>query len=123
VVVAVPAVRVVQVPRDQIVGVVGVWDDLVPATRAMSVALVVSAAGVRGCAGRGVCASRSQGALIDVVAVYAMQVSVVEVIRVVAVLDHRVPTFGPVGMGVAVMGVVLFHAFASLRCSERPSKP
>jgi hypothetical protein len=112
VIVTVPAVRVMQVPRHQIVGVVGVRDDLVPAIRAVSVRLVVRPAGVPGCAGRWVRSSCDQRALVDVV-----QVAVVEVVGVVAVLDLFVSAPRLVPMIMSTVGVVLCHAFVSLRCS------
>jgi hypothetical protein len=117
VIVTVPAVRVMQVPRHQIVGVVGVRDDLVPAIRAVSVRLVVRPAGVPGCAGRWVRSSCDQRALVDVVAVYVVQVAVVEVVGVVAVLDLFVSAPRLVPMIMSTVGVVLCHAFVSLRCS------
>jgi hypothetical protein len=122
VIVTVPAVRVMQVPRHQVVGVVGVRDDLVPAVRAVSVRLVVRAAGVRGRAGRWVLPSYDQRALVDVVAVHVVQVAVVEIVGVVAVLDLFVSTARLVRMVMSIVGVVLCHAFVSLRysASHRP---
>jgi hypothetical protein len=117
VIVTVRAVRVMQVPRHQVVGVVGVRDNLVPAVRAVSVRLVVRPAGVPGCAGRWVRSSRGQRALVDVVAVYVMQVAVMQVVGVVAVLDLFVSAPRRVPMIMSTVGVVLCHAFVSLRCS------
>jgi hypothetical protein len=71
-VVAMPAVWVMQVPRDQVVAVLGVWDDLVPTIRAVRMGLVMLAARVCRRAGRWVRSSRGQSALIDVVVVNAV---------------------------------------------------
>jgi hypothetical protein len=122
VIVTVRAVRVMQVPRHQVVGVVGVRDDLVPAVRAVSVRLVVRPAGVPGRARRWVRPSRDQRALVDVVAVHVVQVAVVEVVGVVAVLDLFVSAARLVPMIMSTVGVVLCHAFVSLRysASHRP---
>ena len=72
VVVAMPGVRVMQVPRDQVVAVAGMRDDLVPTGRAVSMGLVMLAASVRGRAGRRVRSSLGHRALIDVVVVHAV---------------------------------------------------
>jgi hypothetical protein len=117
VIVTVPAVRVMQVPCHQVVGVVGVRDDLVPAVRAVSVRLVVRSAGVRGRAGCWVRPSYDQRALVDVVAVHVVQMAVVEIVGVVAVLDLFVSTARLVRMVMSIVGVVLCHAFVSLRSS------
>jgi hypothetical protein len=72
VVIAMPDVRVMQMPPYQVVLVVGVWDDLVPAARAVSMRLVVLAARVRRRAGHRVRSSRGQSALVDVVVVHVV---------------------------------------------------
>jgi hypothetical protein len=117
VVIAMRAVRVMQVPRYQVVAVVGVWDDLMATARAVSMGLVMLAASVRGRAGRGVRSSLGHCALIDVVVVHVVQVAVVEVVGVVAVLDLFVSAARFVRMVMSIVGVVLCHAFVSLRCS------
>lgn len=107
-----PAVRVMQMPRDQIIAVIGVWDDLMPAARAVSMGAVVLAAGVRRRAGHRIRPSRSQRALVHVVVVYVVEVAIVEVVRVVTVPDGRVPALGSVRVIVSVMGMVLGHVLA-----------
>jgi hypothetical protein len=69
VVVAVPAVRVMQVPGYQVIGVIGVGDDLVPAPRLVGVGLVVSTAGVRRRAALRVRPFRGQSTFVDMIAV------------------------------------------------------
>ena len=67
-----PAVRVMQMPSDQVVAVIGVWDDLVPTARAVGMGLVVLAARVRRRAGRWIRSTRCQSALVDVVGVHVV---------------------------------------------------
>ena len=55
--------------------------------------------------------------LVDVVVVHVVQVAVVEVVGVVAVLDLFVSAARLVRMVMSIVGVVLCHAFVSLRCS------
>jgi hypothetical protein len=107
-----PAVRVMQMPRYQVVAVISVRDDLMPTARAVNMGLLVLAASVCGRAGDRIRSSRIQRALIDVVVVHPMEMAVVEVVRVVAVPDSRVPTAGRVRMIVSAMGLVLGHVFA-----------
>jgi hypothetical protein len=109
-----PAVGVMQMPPDQIVLVIGVRDDLVPTARAVSMGPCVLAARVRRRAGHRIRSPRGQNALVDVVVVHAVEVAIVEVVRVVTVPDGRVPAVGPVRVIVSAMGMVLGHVFASL---------
>jgi hypothetical protein len=67
-----PAVRVMQMPSNKIVAVVGVRDDLVAAAGAVGMRLVVLAARVRRRAGRWIRSTRGQSALVDVVVVHAV---------------------------------------------------
>ncbi|MBL8922437.1 MAG: hypothetical protein JNJ54_26535 [Myxococcaceae bacterium] len=105
-IVAVGAVRVMQVPPDEEVDVVSVRDRLVSAASAVDVALLVSRALVRGGARRGVPAVHLDHALIDVPGVGVVQVALVEVIDVIAVADGRVPAPWAVDVLVAGVGVV-----------------
>jgi len=80
VVVAVVAVRVVQVAADEVIDVVAVRHRLVPAALAVDVADLVAAAVVRrGTRGR-VRGVDRQHVLVDVVAVRVVQVAVVQVV-------------------------------------------
>ena len=109
-----PAVRVMQMPPYQVVGVVGVRDDLVPAAGAVSMRLVVPAASVRRRAGRWIRSTRGQSALVDVVVVHAVEMAIVEVVGVITVPDGRVPAAGPVRVIVSAVGMVLGHVFRLL---------
>jgi hypothetical protein len=108
-----PAVRVMQVPGHQVVAVIGVRDDLVATARAVSMRLVMLATRVRRRARRRVCPSGGQRTLVDVVVVQAVEMAVVQVVRVVTVLDSRVPAAGPMRMIVSTVGMVLSHVVTS----------
>jgi len=54
VIVAVSAVRVMEVPGDEVIGVIAVRDHLVTATRPMLVPCIMSGTGMRGGAGVGI---------------------------------------------------------------------
>ena len=86
VIVAVPAVHVMQVAVDEVVGVILVRHGVVAAARAVPVVLRVGAAGMGGRTRAGVV----QGALVDVAVVLAVEVALVEVVHVVSVADGRV---------------------------------
>ena len=113
-----PAVRVMQMSLYQVVGVIGVRDDFVPTARAVRMALVVLAAGVRWRAGHRIRSSLGQRALVHVVVVHVVEMAIVEVVGVVTVLDGRVPAVGPVRVIVSTVGMVLGHVFASLCLRE-----
>ena len=79
-VVAVCAVRVMQVAVDEVVGVVAVRNGLVTAGRAVDVRDVVAAAGVRRRAGIRVGRAHCDDVLVDVRLVQVVQVAVVQVV-------------------------------------------
>lgn len=97
-IVAVVAVRVVEVAADQIIGVIAVRNCLVPALRAVVVARVVSGTAVRRRALRGVGSTDADAVLVDVIAMNVMQVPVMKIVAVVAVLDGLMPAAGLVNM-------------------------
>ena len=108
-IVAVPAVRVVQVPADEIVDVIAVRDRLVAAARAVGVTLRVSVASVRRRAVRGIACVDSDRALVDVTIVRAVKVPVVRVVGVSAVRDRGVPAAGAVGVVVLLVDPMVAH--------------
>jgi hypothetical protein len=89
-IIAVVAVRVMEVAADEIIGVIAVRNGLMPAARAMSVALLVAPTAVRRCALRRIGRIDSDAALVDVIAVDAMHVTVVQIVAVVTVLNALV---------------------------------
>jgi hypothetical protein len=114
VVVAVIAVRMMQVPVDEIVDVVAVRHRLVPAAGAVLVARLMPLAPVLGRAAVGVLGRDLDDVLVDVVAVRMVQVSVVQVVDVIAVADGGVPAAW--AMLVGMIGVMRLRA----RCHAAP---
>jgi hypothetical protein len=107
VVVAVPVVRVVEMPTNEIVDVIAVGNLLVTAIGAVNVRGFVSAAGVLGSAISGVGRADFENVLVDVVTVRVMQMRVVQVVEMIAMLDRRVPASGAVLVRVVCMNGVL----------------
>jgi hypothetical protein len=109
VIVAVPVVRMVQVPGDDEVDVIAVRHRLVAAARGVMVSGGVSGAGMPRRAGVGVGAANCKLVLVDVIAVHVVQVAIVQVVGVAVVLDSLVPA--SLAVGVRVPGVfVAAHA-------------
>ena len=90
VIVAVIAVRMVQVSVYQIVDVVAVRYGFMSAAGAVAVARFVTAAGVIRRAAVGIFAAHFQHVLVNVVAVWMMEVTVVKIINVVTVANRGV---------------------------------
>ena len=110
-VVAVVAVRVVQVTIDEVVDVVAMRHRFVAATGAVHVSRFVAAAVVFRRAGVWVGGADGDAVFIDVVAVRMVQVAVVQVINVAFVFDGGVTAIRAVL--VFVVGVVRFVAAAA----------
>ncbi len=89
-IIAVIAMPMMEMAADEIIGVIAVRNGLMPAARAMGVALFVSPTAVRRCALRWIGRIDSDAALVDVIAVDAMHVTVVQIVAVVAVLNGLV---------------------------------
>ncbi|HEY2438547.1 MAG TPA: hypothetical protein VGH93_15300 [Solirubrobacteraceae bacterium] len=93
--VAVVAMRVVQVIADEVIDVVAMRHGLVPAALTMGmVALVALAAMVRGARVRPAGVDL-EDVLVDMVAVRVMEMALVKVVDVIGVLDRRVAQPGP----------------------------
>lgn len=86
-VVTVPVMRAVQMPRDEVVHVIAVRDGLMAAVCAVNVTLVVPSTAVRRRAGGGVHRSDFENALIHVPVVGVVEVAVVQIVDVVAVAN------------------------------------
>lgn len=105
-IVAVAVVRVVQVTVDEVVDVIAVWHRLVTTICTMHVIGGVRAAGVGRSARGGVGGVDRDGALIDVAVVLVMQMSVMQIVDMIAVLDGGVTAGRTVDVIVLGMGVV-----------------
>ncbi|SAL54611.1 hypothetical protein AWB64_06017 [Caballeronia sordidicola] len=110
VVVAVIAVRMMQVTVDKIVHMIAVRHGVVSATRAMHVPGLMATALVIGRAAIEIGGVDFQLVFIDMVAVRVMQVAVVQVVDMALMANRRVAAAGT--MLVIVMGVVRFVAGA-----------
>jgi len=93
-VVAVPAMRVVQMPAHHVIEVIPVWCSLVAALGPVSMLMVVTFAVVAGRAVVWVGAANRNGVFIDVSAVNVMQMAVVEIIGVSVMAYRHVPATG-----------------------------
>jgi hypothetical protein len=108
-IIAMIAVRVVQVTTDQVVHVVAVRHSLVPTAWTMHMLLVVTVAGVlRGTAGR-VLGRHLENVFVDMVSVNVVQVSIVEKIGVPVMVDGGVATATAVRVVVARMLRAVLH--------------
>jgi hypothetical protein len=108
VVVAVVAVRVVQVAVDEIVDVIPMRHRLMTATGAVLMPRFVPLAAMLGRAAIRVFRSHVDDVLVDVVAVHMVQVPVVQVVNMIAMTYRRVAAVGAVL--VRVIGMMWFLA-------------
>jgi hypothetical protein len=123
VVVAVVPVRVVEMARHEVIGVIGVGHGLVAASRTVHVGRLVGAAVAAGGAAVGV-RPRTEAVLLDVVSMGVVEVAVVELVGVPVVDDRRVPAGGAVAVRVVGMGLMLVVCHGeSLAQRDRWTKP
>ncbi len=99
-IVAMVAVRMMQMPVDQIVDVVPVRHRLVPAPRTMNVPRLVSAALMFRRTRVRILRRNLDRVLIDMPVMHVMQMTVVKIVDMIAMLERRVPESGTVLMGV-----------------------
>ena len=97
-IVAVRTMGPVEVPRDEVVGVIAMGDHFVAATCPVLVRGVVRGATMRRGAGVGICARDFDRVLVDVAIMNVVQMPVVQVIDVARVLYFRVRAAGAVRM-------------------------
>ena len=115
VVVAVIAVRVVEMALDEVVGVVAVRDGGMSTVVAVLVLGAVAAAVVAGCTGVGVVRVDGDPVLIGVALVGMVEVAVVEVVDVSFVDDGGVTAVGAVDVVVRFVCLVVAYRFLSGR--------
>ena len=109
VVVAVTAVRMMEMPIDEVIYVVAVRHGRVTAVRAVHVAGRVSVAGVVWRAAGRVRGIDCDRALVDVIAVNHVEMAVVKVVDVAVVLDATVAAVRAVDVVVLGVNLVLAH--------------
>jgi hypothetical protein len=105
--IAMAAVRMVQMTIDQVVDMVAVRHGLVAATRTVLVAPLMAAAIVTGRAGVGIGRAHLDHVFVEMVAVRVMQVAVVEIVHMIAVPDRGVAAARTVLVRVVMMDFVL----------------
>ena len=115
VIVTMATVRMVEVAANQIIRVVGVGNRLVPAARGVRVPLIMLLACVRWGAGCRVASLCLDAALIDVITMGTVEVTLMQVIAVVAVLDRSVSATRTVGVCMSFMRPMFCHVLHSLR--------
>jgi hypothetical protein len=114
VIVAVAAVRMVQVAVDEVIHVVAVRHGLVAAARAMLVVGSVGLAVVLRSACVGILRAYPDRVLVVVALVGVMKVAVVQIVDVTVVLDSGVSAAGTVDMLMGLMDFVFGHDVYSL---------
>lgn len=125
VIVAMVAVREVQVTIDQIADVIAVRHRLVPAAKAVHVSDLMPATGVRRRAGRRVACAHFDAMLIDMIAVHVVQMTIVQVVHMVAMAHGGVPAIRTMNVAVIVMlgmaafGHLLLHRLCCRRVGRR----
>jgi hypothetical protein len=112
VIVAVAAVGMVQMPLHEIVDVIPVRNGWVSAVRTVLVGRCVPVARVIGRAPVGIRATDGDGALVDVVAVYFVEVAVVEIVDVSIVFHREMSAMRAVDVVVLGMGRMRGHRVA-----------
>jgi hypothetical protein len=95
-----------QMAIHQVVNVIPVRDCLMAAAFAVLVGRVVAAANVSLGTGVRVGSRRSQGMLIHMAVMNKVEVSIVEIVDMVGVVDRGVPTIGAVLMGMVLVNCV-----------------
>lgn len=114
-IVAVAAVGVVEVPGDQMVGVVAVGNHFVAAACPMLVRRIVRSTTMRGGAGVGICARDLDHVLVDVAVVSVMHMPIVQVVDMPVVLHLRVRAVGAVRMLVLFVNRVCHNRSVTLK--------
>ena len=107
-VVAVIAVRMVQVPGDKVVGVASMRDLLVTAVVSVRVTGIVAVAGVIRGTGVRVGLSYGKDVLVVMIAVSVMHVTVVQIVGMPLMQDSGMPAVRTMGM-VVLVGMVVAH--------------
>ncbi|WP_437895063.1 hypothetical protein [Sorangium sp. So ce124] len=112
-VIAVIAVRMVQVRADEVIEMIAVGHGLMAAACPVRVRLLVVGACMARRARVRVLLADREHVLIEVIAVRMMQVSIVQVIDVVLMTQRLMSTSLPMNMGVRFMCLVVVHRLAS----------
>lgn len=106
VIIAMGAVRVMEMSVDEIVDVVSVRNGLVATSGTVLVTGIMTRAGMIRGTGRGIGRAHLEHVFVDVVTMWLMQVAVVQVIHMVAVLDRDMSAAVAVNVGMAFMDLM-----------------
>lgn len=98
VVIAVIAVRMVQMAGDEIIDMIAMWNSLVTAAGSMNVGGIMSATSMVGRASIRVLAAHFDCMFVHVIAMRMMKMAIMEVIQMVAVSDGNVAAVGSMGV-------------------------
>jgi hypothetical protein len=113
-----PAVRVMQVTADHVIGMVAVRDRIVPAIRTMPMGGSVGSAVVPLRAGVGVRGVDGDRVLFATVTVNVMKVTVVQIVAMTFMLNRPVATAFLVPVLVTFVNAMRAHAFLLRRCCQ-----
>jgi hypothetical protein len=113
VIVAVIAVRMVEMSIHQVVDMPAMRDSLVAAPRSVDVPRRMARAGVLRCAGLRILRTDFQPALVEMIPVQCVHAPVVEIVHMVAVADCRVAASIAVDVGVVAVDRMLGHGYSS----------
>lgn len=114
--IAMIAIRMVQVSIDEVVNVIAVRNGLVTAAFPMLVACVVTAAGMSLGAGVRISSRDSENVLVDMSLMKRVQVAIMEIIDVVRMPDRCMAATGAVLVGVVLVDCMgATHEFVSFR--------
>jgi hypothetical protein len=112
-IIAVVAVRMMQVSLDQIIGVIPVRHRFMAAARAMAMSCIMAAAAVVRRAALGIVGAHFHDMLVDVILVRMMQMAVVEIIDVSLMSNRDVPATWSMNMGMIGVNGVIMRSHAS----------
>ena len=116
VIVAMVAMRMMQVAVDEVADVIAVRHGFMPAVRAMLVILCVSGTGMLRRAAVRVRGRNLDHVLIDVAVVHMVQVAVMQIVDMARVLDGRMTAAGTVDVGViGVLRIATGHQGLQMR--------
>jgi hypothetical protein len=118
-IVAMVAVRMVEVPIHQIVDMVAVRHGLVPAIGPVNVAWVVAGAVMIGRADVGIRCGHSQHMFIDVISMHMVQMTIMQVVDMPVVFDREMSAAGAMLMNMVFVFCASAHADRSSKESAR----
>jgi len=109
VIVAVAAVRVMQVAANQVVDVVAVRYHCVATSWSVGVRLSVGAAGVVRGAGSGISATDGETMLVNMIGMWVVEMPIVQIVDVPLVLNRGMAAIRAVLVGMSFVDVVSIH--------------